>query len=136
MLFRSDEADRLLTRALAYHGLGRNSDSDAALRTLNGSVPASDPIRIAEVHAFRGESDDAFQWLQAAPSSDVDESRIRYSPLLKSLHQDPRWSARIESMGDPCVGPDGSVQLTDRIGSTTHAEGTTAREGPPGSGQS
>ena len=131
-----DEADRLLTRALAYHGLGRNSDSDAALRALNGSVPASDPIRIAEVHAFRGESDDAFQWLQAAPSSDVDESRIRYSPFLKSLHSDPRWSARIQTMGHPDVGPDGSVKLTDRIGSTTHAEGTTAREGPPGSGQS
>ena len=95
-----DEADRLLARALAYHGLGRDSDSDAALRALNESMPAGDPIRVAEVHAYRGESDDAFWWLQAMPASDCDPSRIRYSPFLKSLHSDPRWNAGSSQCAD------------------------------------
>ncbi len=112
-----DDADRLLARALAYHGLGRSSDSDAALRALNESVPASDPIRIAEVHAYRGESDDAFEWLQAAPSSDFDQSRIRYSPFLKSLHQDPRWNARMESMRRHGSRLESSVESPGRTGS-------------------
>ena len=117
-----DDADRLLARALAYHGLGRKADSDAALRALNDSVPASDPIRVAEVHAYRGESDDAFWWLQAASDSDFDQSRIRYSPFLKSLHSDPRWNARIESKRHPGSRPESSVELTDRIGSAARAE--------------
>ncbi len=113
-----DEADRLLARALAYHGLGRDSDSDAALRALNESMPAGDPIRVAEVHAYRGESDDAFWWLQATPASDCDQSRIRYSPFLKSLHSDPRWNARIESMRRPGSRLESSVELPERSVST------------------
>jgi DNA-binding winged helix-turn-helix (wHTH) protein/Tfp pilus assembly protein PilF len=131
-----DEADRLLVRALAYHGLGRNSDSDAALRALNEPVPTGDPIRVAEVHAFRGEADDAFRWLQVASGPGFDQSRICYSPFLKSLHSDPRWSARIESMGHADAWPESPVQLTDQIGSAAHAESTTTPEGLRGSGRS
>jgi DNA-binding winged helix-turn-helix (wHTH) protein/Tfp pilus assembly protein PilF len=122
-----DDADRLLARALAYHGLGRNSDSDAALRALNESVATGDPIRVAEVHAYRGESDDAFWWLQAAPDSDCDQSRIRYSPFLKSLHLDPRWNARIESKHHPGTRPESPVELPDRVGSAARAGSSPAR---------
>lgn len=131
-----DEADRLLARALAYHGLGRKSDSDAALRALNGFMPASDPIRIAEVHAYRGESDDAFLWLQAAYGPDFDQSRIRYSPFFKSLHQDPRWNARIESRRHLDSRLENSIQLPDRVGSAAHAESTITPEGLRESGRS
>jgi DNA-binding winged helix-turn-helix (wHTH) protein/Tfp pilus assembly protein PilF len=110
------DADRLLVRTLAYHGLGRKADSDAALFALNESVPASDPIRIAEVHAYRGEPDDAFKWLQVAPSSDIDQSRIRYSPFLKPLHGDPRWNARFQSMRRSGSRPESSVALPAPIG--------------------
>ena len=113
-----DEEDRLQARALAYHGLGRDSDSDAALRALNESLPAGDPIRVAEVHAYRGESDDAFWWLHATPSSDFDQSRIRYSPFLKSLHSDPRWNARIGPARHPGSRLESSVELPGRLGST------------------
>jgi DNA-binding winged helix-turn-helix (wHTH) protein/Tfp pilus assembly protein PilF len=112
-----NEADRLLARALAYHGLGRAADSDEALRALNESTPAGDPIRVAEVHAYRGESDDAFWWLQVAPASDFDRSRIRYSPFLKSLHSDPRWNARLESARRSGSRLDSSVELPQRTGS-------------------
>ncbi len=122
-----NEADRLLARALAYHGLGRESESDAALRALNQSLPQGDPIRIAEVHAYRGESDDAFGWLQAATASDFDRSRIRYSPFLKSLHQDPRWAARIESMRHRDSKAECPVKLPDRVDSAALAGSIPAR---------
>ena len=125
-----DDADRLLAQALAFHGLGRNSDSDAALRALNESVPAIDPIRLAEVHAYRGEANDAFRWLQAAPDADCDQSQIWYSPFLKSLHLDPRWNAQIESMRRPGSKLESSVELPDRIGSAARAGSTTVPEGP------
>jgi hypothetical protein len=112
-----NEADRLLARALAYHGLGRAADSDEALRALNESMPVEDPIRVAEVHAYRGEFDDAFWWLQVAPAADFDRSRIRYSPFLKSLHSDPRWNARLESARRPGSRRDCSVELPQRTGS-------------------
>ena len=111
------EADRLLAQALAYHGLGRSADADAALRALSESVPVGDPIAVAEVHAYRGESDDAFWWLESAHESDSDPSRICYSPFLKSLHSDPRWNARIESTRHRASRPDNSVRLPDPIGS-------------------
>jgi DNA-binding winged helix-turn-helix (wHTH) protein/Tfp pilus assembly protein PilF len=110
-----NEADRLLARALAYHGLGRDADSDSAVRALNESMPAGDSIRLAEVHAYRGESDDAFWWLQAATDSDCDQSRIRYSPFLKSLHSDPRWNARFESARQPGSRLEGALELPDRV---------------------
>jgi Tfp pilus assembly protein PilF len=127
-----DEADRLLVRALAYHGLGRHSDSDAALRALNESVPASDPIRVAEVHAYRGESDDAFRWLQAAPNSDFDQSRIQYSPFLKSLHSDPRWNAKIGATRHPGSKSKSAGELLDRVGSAARARSGRTRLRIPG----
>jgi DNA-binding winged helix-turn-helix (wHTH) protein/tetratricopeptide (TPR) repeat protein len=90
------EADRLLAQALAYHGLGRKSDSDAALRALILTAPANDPVRVAEAYAYRGESDDAFRWLRAARKKDCDESRVQFSPLLMRLHADPRWHAPLK----------------------------------------
>ena len=116
-----DDADRLLARALAYHGLGRSSDSDAALRALIESVPAGDPIRVAEVYAYRGEYDGAFWWLQAAPNPGYDHPRIRYSPFLKSLHSDPRWNAGIDSASHSGFRPESSVETPDRVGSVAGA---------------
>ena len=120
-----DDADRLLARALAYHGLGRSADSDAALRALNEFVPASDPIRIAEVHAYRGESDDAFRWLQALPDSGCEQPRVRYSPFLKSLHSDPRWNARIEATRHPGSRLKSAGEPPDRMDSAARVRPTS-----------
>jgi len=62
-----------------------------------------DPVRIAEVHAYRGDADESFRWLALATRpTDPEGARlpaarnfweIRASPLLASLHADPRWAA-------------------------------------------
>jgi len=103
----SDEADGLYIRALALHGLGRDADSEAALRALIESSGGQDVWRIAEVHAYRGDVEQAFAWLNSAnraprtlPWRQVG-GRARwsmsYSPFLKRLHADPRWHAWLES---------------------------------------
>ena len=51
---------------IAYHALGRKKESDAALRELVTKYHASMAYQIAQVYAFRSESDEAFEWLDRA----------------------------------------------------------------------
>jgi hypothetical protein len=50
--------------ALAYHGLSRIAEADGALNELIESYGASDPLVVAEVYAYRGQADEAFEWLE------------------------------------------------------------------------
>lgn len=84
--------------ALVYHALARKAEADAALQELTAT--SRDPFPIAEVYAYRGEIDAAFQWLeQEAREPDRDGPLQpqhwirRKSPFLDPLHSDPRWSA-------------------------------------------
>lgn len=94
--------DRAQCLALAYQGLRRQADADAALAKLIGTSRTSDPFRIAEVYAYRGEADESFKWLLAATAKYRDEGwlrsvrqlwTMRSSPFLRSLHADARWGA-------------------------------------------
>ncbi|HEX9708201.1 MAG TPA: hypothetical protein VGA24_11245, partial [Steroidobacteraceae bacterium] len=94
-------ADRLECEALFRHALGQRAESNAALAALTEEFGGTEPFRIAEVHAYRGEADEAFQWLQATSEICRDRSRFpvgcalpvtRHSPLLASLHADIRWA--------------------------------------------
>jgi TolB-like protein/DNA-binding winged helix-turn-helix (wHTH) protein/Tfp pilus assembly protein PilF len=92
---------RIQGLALVYYALGRKSEADAALKQLIAT--ANHPILIAEVCAYRGEIDAAFEWLEkdsqrpsvSGPLEDPHWVK-RSSPLLKSLHADARWSAWAE----------------------------------------
>ena len=102
-----DAASHNACRSLAYHGLGRIEDSDAALLALMESSPTDDPVLVAEVHAFRGQPNLAFQWLHAAEELSHDEPWLQpnrrqlwmtlHSPFLRPLHSDPRWEAWVSS---------------------------------------
>ena len=52
--------------ALAYYALGRKKESDAALSELIAKYHASSAYEIAQVYAFRNQSDKAFEWLDRA----------------------------------------------------------------------
>lgn len=102
-----DDLERQQIMALAYDGLGRRMESDAALGVLIETAQGEDRYLIAEVLAYRGETDAAFEWLHTATGSiDVPPwlqggRRWRWlmphSPFLRSLHSDPRWNAWLES---------------------------------------
>ena len=60
-----DESQRASLYAIAYHALGRKQESDAALSELI-TKHQQNTYRIAEVYAFRNQSDEAFEWLDRA----------------------------------------------------------------------
>jgi TolB-like protein/Tfp pilus assembly protein PilF len=90
-----ESADRTQYLAFVYHGLGRKADADRQLENLVASHGAGEPFRVAEVYAFRGETEEAFRWLQATArlAPERRPSVARFSPFLRPLHTDARWDA-------------------------------------------
>jgi len=57
---------KMIGLPMGYHALGRKADSDAALAALIAKFEKIAPYNIAYVHAFRGDADQAFAWLDKA----------------------------------------------------------------------
>jgi TolB-like protein/DNA-binding winged helix-turn-helix (wHTH) protein/Tfp pilus assembly protein PilF len=95
-------AFRTRTTAMGYHALGREKESDAALRELIEKLHSSAAISIATVYAFRNQRDEAFEWLDRAYAQhDGGLILIKIDPLLKNLHGDPRYSTLLEKLHLP-----------------------------------
>jgi TolB-like protein/DNA-binding winged helix-turn-helix (wHTH) protein/Tfp pilus assembly protein PilF len=93
---------KLFGEALAYHSLGRPQDSDAALQQLIVTRQQDSAFQIAEVYAFRGESDKAFEWLERAyRQHDGGLTGLKINPVLQGLHQDPRYADLLKKMHLP-----------------------------------
>jgi TolB-like protein/Tfp pilus assembly protein PilF len=89
--------------AMVYHALRRKADSDAALARLVRRSGDSWPYAVATVHAYRGERDEAFRWLDkglATRDSDQLEG-IRGDPELASLRADARYETLLRNMNLP-----------------------------------
>ena len=87
---------------LAFHALGRRGESDAALAALKDKHAGDSAYGIAEVHAFRGEADLAFEWLERAYAQrDSDVTYIKGSRLLRRLIDDPRYKAFLRKLKLP-----------------------------------
>ena len=57
---------------------------------------------IAEVYSFRNQPDEAFEWLERAYSERNSGLIIaKVDPLLKSLHNDPRFAALLKKLNMP-----------------------------------
>lgn len=81
--------------ALAYHALGRNKESDASLADFISQFGGAS-IQIAQMYAFRGETDRAFEYLERANSE-----QMKGDPLLKGIMHDPRYAALVQKLGLP-----------------------------------
>ena len=91
--------------ALLCHAEGRAKEADEVLTQLAAESTAAVDIRLAEVYAYRGLTEEAFTTLgglleavqldEPAYASQVWswQVELRVSPFLKSLHGDPRWDA-------------------------------------------
>ena len=99
---------RLAGMAIANHALADVGASDAALQELikthemspRGAVGWA--YQIAQVYAYRGEIDHAFDWLERAyDSRDDGLLQTLTDPLLVNVHEDPRWDAFLDKMGLP-----------------------------------
>jgi serine/threonine-protein kinase len=88
--------------AIAEHTLGHAAASRAALDELTAHYSAGFAFQIAQVHAWRGENDAAFEWLERAYAQhDPGLLRIRHYPHLKSLAGDPRYAAMLRKLNYP-----------------------------------
>jgi tetratricopeptide (TPR) repeat protein len=93
---------RTFLYAIAYHALGREKESDTALKELIAKYQEIDPYLIAEIYAFRNQSDEAFAWLDRAYAKHDDGLIFtKVDPLLKSLHNDPRFAALLKKLNLP-----------------------------------
>ncbi len=85
--------------AAIYHALGMHAESDASMERLHREGEAW-AFQFASAHAFRGEADEAFHWLQR--SYDLHDSgllMVKMSWLCESLHSDPRWREFLGKIG-------------------------------------
>ena len=90
---------RLLGLALVHHAQGRGPQSDAALRELVDRESEVGACQIAWAHAFRGEIDRAFEWLERGRERRDTPSWLTRHPMLRRLHADPRWRPFLNSIG-------------------------------------
>jgi hypothetical protein len=99
---QADTADwaRLTILACARWSQKRVPESDAALTQLIKDAAETAADQIADVYAYRGDKDKAFEWLERARRQrDAGLPSLRVDPYLKNLHDDPRWNAFLRSMG-------------------------------------
>lgn len=96
------EWQRLTSQAVVYHALGRRSDSDVALSRLISGHSNDSPYQVAEIYAYRGESNSAFQWMNRAyDERDPGLNQLKLDPLLKNIRSDPRYSELLKKMRLP-----------------------------------
>jgi len=101
----ADETDPSWVRvaaALLSFARGQHAEADADLRRLIDNDAQAATFQIAEVYAFRGEPDHAFEWLERAyHQPDPGVSEILASPFMSRLAKDPRYAAFLKRIGLP-----------------------------------
>jgi tetratricopeptide (TPR) repeat protein len=93
---------RFVGVAMAEHALGHEAESRRALDALVQRHANTLAYQIAEVHAWRGEKDQAFEWLERAyRQRDGGLTYLGYDRFLISLHGDPRYRLLMTKMKLP-----------------------------------
>ncbi len=95
------ESGRTAGLAMVYFALGQRADSDAALKKLEAESGEDWPFGMAETHAYRGEADMAFQWLERAYSHKDELHLIKGDPMFEKIDHDPRYKAFLRKMNLP-----------------------------------
>jgi len=91
------DSQRRFLSAMAYYAMGRQKESDAALRELIVDEHARSPYSIATVYAFENRPAQALEWLDRALAQRAgDVIGTGTDPFLKSLHKEPGYAAFLE----------------------------------------
>lgn len=84
---------------LTYQALGRKKEADSLLSDYLVRFQKNNMYQLAEMYAFRGERDKAFEYLEKSYADQ--DGRLTYlkgDPLLKNLESDPRYTAFLKKM--------------------------------------
>jgi tetratricopeptide (TPR) repeat protein len=97
-----NEGYRRFELALAYYARGDRPAADAALADIVASDRNLLAYQIAEVYAWRGETDKAFEWLQIAyDNHDTGILSLLIDSLMRGLRSDLRYKSMVEKVGLP-----------------------------------
>jgi serine/threonine-protein kinase len=97
-----NEGYRRFELALAHYARGDRPAADAALAEMVARDRNLLAYQIAEVYAWRGETDKAFEWLQISyDSHDTGALSLLIDPLMRGLRGDPRYKGMLEKIGLP-----------------------------------
>jgi serine/threonine-protein kinase len=89
-----------IVTAMAHHSLGNKTKSDEVLADLIKTNRHTAAYQIAEIYAWRGDPDHAFEWLDnAVGDHDAGLADIRIDVLLTSIRTDPRYRALLTKLG-------------------------------------
>lgn len=93
---------RLVGTVIALHELDDRAGSDAALDALRRQFGIADGYWVGAAHAWRGESDLAFEWIERAiRGGDSSVMYLPFDPLLANLRSDPRYRKALAAIGYP-----------------------------------
>ena len=88
--------------ALVYYAMGKKKEAEDKLAELIKGYSDASAFQIAEIYAYRGEKDKAFEWLDRAyKQRDGGCSQIVGDPLLRNIVKDPRYAAFMKKMKLP-----------------------------------
>lgn len=93
------EMMRLTGLALVNHTMGNAEASDIALEKLIGLGDERALSPIAYTHAWRGETELAFETLSRAEQLGSTGSGINFTPFFEPIRDDPRWQETLERRG-------------------------------------
>ena len=97
-----DPTWRLAGTAMARHDLGDAAGSAAALEELVAGEAYSSAYQIAQVHAWRGDRDQAFAWLDRAfEQRDAGLAELKIDATLRRIRDDPRFAALVRRVNLP-----------------------------------
>ncbi|HET8818050.1 MAG TPA: tetratricopeptide repeat protein, partial [Xanthomonadaceae bacterium] len=97
---RAPDPYRLAGTAMLEHTRGNPEASQAALEALRQQYAVGFAYQVAQVHAWRGEDEQAFAWLQRGfEMRDYGLTRLRDDPILNRLAYDPRFAAVVDQVG-------------------------------------
>jgi TolB-like protein/Tfp pilus assembly protein PilF len=94
---------RVMGEALVEYQLGHGAEAQRALaQMLTAPGATAGNYQIAQVYAWRGEADGAFEWLESAyRNHDGGLGFLKYDPLLRKVRGDARYAALLRKMNLP-----------------------------------
>lgn len=96
---QSAEGNRRMGIAMVEHASGHDRQSQAALKELIAKNAGDMAYQVADVYAWRGEKDKAFEWLERAyQQRDSGLNGIAWDPLLSSLKGDSRFGTLLTKL--------------------------------------
>jgi len=97
-----NEGYRRFELALAHYARGERRAADEALAELIARDRDLLAYQIAEVYAWRGETDKAFEWLQVSlDNHDTGTLSLFINPFMRGLRHDARYKSLLTKIGLP-----------------------------------